>query len=248
MAFGLDVAIDSTGRLHVVYGIVYEFPPSIIYATSDGGAWQREVIADQEAAGFGATLVLDQNDVPHVAYGGYDNEVMYAHRTAGAWSSKSIAQDHEVAATSIGIDDQHEVHIAFTVTGFDDTDDALWYLRTNVGIWSQPEEVDSNAVWMDEEPLWDYRPAMVVSPSGQPHLAIHDDRYQTLRYWTRIDGSWQQFVVDDEDDAGFYPDLEMDDEGHLHFSGAAEEVRELRRFEIAPPDGIDDNCNGVVDG
>ena len=65
------------GTVHVIY--YHRFSPGLEYASNTGGAWVSEAIDD--ASGDGASLVLDAEGHPHVAYAsgdGRDREVWYA--------------------------------------------------------------------------------------------------------------------------------------------------------------------------
>jgi hypothetical protein len=248
--FGLDIEIDPTsGTMHVVYGVIYEFPPTLRYATSDDGqAWTVETIAE-EAAGFGGTIVLDENGVPHVSFASNENEVMHAARVDGSWSVDVVASGYEVAATSMAGDRDGDLHIAFSVTGLEDADDGLHYVRSEDGQWGDASEVDADVVWYDEIGLWDYRPAIAVD--GIPHIAYHDWGAGVLRYAALVDGVWTHRVVDDAQgpyypQAGWYPQLRLTD-GELHFSETSDATNEYRRLTFIPDDGLDNDCDGTID-
>ena len=250
--FGLDIAVDpTTGTMHVVYGVLYEFPPTMRYATSgDGQTWTTETIAEN-AAGFGGTVVLDRDGVPHVSFASNDNEVMHGVREGGGWTVEVVASGYEVGATSMARDDEGDLHVAFSVTGLEDADDGLHYVRQQAGVWSDPSEIDGDTVWFDDVGTWDYRPALAVGPGDQPHVAYHDHGAGVLRYATLVDGQWQARVIDDAQgdytpQAGWYPQLDLHD-GQLAISEATEATNEYRRYTFAIDDGRDNDCDGMID-
>ena len=244
--FGLDIVVEPDGRIHVVYGVVYQAPPpNLKYATSTGdGNWTIEII-DDDAAGFGGTVKLDSSGVPHVSYSSYDgDEIMHAVRD-GAWSSEVVATGYEVAATSLAIDAEDQLHMAVSVTGLEDVEDEFYYVGTTGGTWGTPELIDADVVWWDQQGTWDYRAAIVAGSNGQVHIAYHDEGAGILRYKTRIDGVWAERMID-QDDAGWYPQLVLAD-GLLHISEGNRGSGDYRRYSFAPDDGVDNDCDGTVD-
>jgi hypothetical protein len=88
-----SLAIDSHGRPHVAYcNVVYE-TASLRYAYWDGTSWRKEIIEGGER---GVTrqspmLVLDKNDIPHIAYSDLiSNVVKYATRVNGKWQIQVV--------------------------------------------------------------------------------------------------------------------------------------------------------------
>jgi hypothetical protein len=251
--FGLDIEVDpATGTMHVVYGVLHEFPPTLRYATSDDGeAWTVETIA-VEAAGFGGTLVLDDGGAPHVSFASNENEVMHGVRVDGSWTVEVAASGYEVAATSMARDSDGDLHIAFSVTGLEDFEDGLHYVRSAGGQWGEASEVDADVVWYDEIGAWDYRPAIAVGDGGEAHLAYHDWGAGVLRYAVLLDGYWQRRVIDEPPpdsfypQMGWYPQIELEG-GELHINAGAEATNEYRRYTFVPDDARDNDCDGAVD-
>ena len=249
--FGLDIAIDpATGTMHVVYGVLYEFPPTLRYARSDdGAAWTVEDIYT-DAAGFGGTIVLDDDGVPHVSYSNNDDEVVHATKPADVWSAEVVASGYETAATAMTRDPDGDLHIAFAVTGLEDAEDGLHYVGMQNGEWGEPSEIDADAVWYDEIGEWDYRPA-IVADAHAVHVAYHDYGTGALRYAALVDDAWQHQVINPgqgefSTQAGWDPQLELAN-GELHISEASQATNEYRHLVVIPNDGADNDCDGMID-
>lgn len=249
--FGLDIAIDpATNKLHVVYGVLYEFPPTLRYATSDDGQqWTVETIYD-DAAGFGGTIVLDDDGVPWVSYSNNDDQVVVATKPGDVWSTLVVATGYETVATSLAREPDGDLHLAFAVSGLDDADDGLHHVGMDNGEWGDPSEIDADAVWYDEIGEWDYRPA-IVADAHAVHVAYHDYGTGALRYAARIDDAWQHQVIDPgqgelSTQAGWDPQLELT-HGELHISEASQATNEYRHLVVIPDDGADNDCDGMID-
>ena len=108
------VALDSTGRPHVAYGIVPSGTSDrlIRLATKTGAcpAWSTEDVVDPGANNSGGDLVglgfTFVNDVPHIVYIGGDNDgdqfdtvsdLMLSTRTGGQWSEQTLADTSDQA-------------------------------------------------------------------------------------------------------------------------------------------------------
>ena len=249
--FGLDIAVDpDSGVVHVVYGVIYEFPPTFRYATSsDGQTWATETISSN-AAGYGGTILLDDDGTPHVSFSSNDDELMHAVRDGDSWSTEVIATGYETAATSMARDPNGELHIAFAVSGLEDADDGLQYVRTENGTWGEPMEVDADVVWYDEIGAWDYRPA-IVADTAAVHLAWHDHGTGSFHFATRIGEDWAKQILDDgqgefSTQSGWDPELQLV-AGELHIGQAAEAHDEYRHLIVVPDDGRDNDCDGMID-
>ncbi|MCK4349598.1 MAG: hypothetical protein KAX13_02005, partial [Candidatus Krumholzibacteria bacterium] len=61
----LDLAIDASGRYHIIYSILHM---GLHYAVFDGLEWTLEQIRTQAEQNSGAAIAVDSQDYPHVSY------------------------------------------------------------------------------------------------------------------------------------------------------------------------------------
>lgn len=93
-------------------------PVKFAYSNDDGVTWTIETVRSASLAGFPVDMVLDQNDVPMVAYAGFNDGVLHfaKRQGVGLWKDEtasvgglgSTGVDDTVA---IGIDSQQRPHI-----------------------------------------------------------------------------------------------------------------------------------------
>ena len=90
-----SIAFDSAGRPHVAYGAVIYENASLRFADWDGTSWNDEIL---EGAGVPGTyrqavmLVLDKQDVPHIAYSDVLNQIVkYRYsKVNGKWQIEAV--------------------------------------------------------------------------------------------------------------------------------------------------------------
>jgi hypothetical protein len=115
-----SLAIDSAGRPHVAYGNVEYKSSSLRYAHWTGSGWDNEIL---EGAGVPGTyrqavnLILDKNDVPHMAYHNIrDRIVMYATQINGKWQMQAVDSIGAAAypdRNGIALDDNGTPYISY---------------------------------------------------------------------------------------------------------------------------------------
>jgi hypothetical protein len=102
--WGTDLAIDAQGVLHAVY--FDQGSQDLIYASNDGMGWTLTPIYEQGDAGRFATIAVDADDEPHVAFfqtdgavtesGPTPGNIVYGSHSGGAWLFQTVGtvQEH----------------------------------------------------------------------------------------------------------------------------------------------------------
>ena len=94
---GVEVAIDSTDKLHILYGgdgyVVY-------YRSFASGSFGAEETifngtTDTDSNNNGASIAVDNSDIPHVAWSQHyptkDNYgIYYSNRSGGSWATRTL--------------------------------------------------------------------------------------------------------------------------------------------------------------
>ncbi len=96
--WGTDLAVDAQGTVHAVYFDAAE--SDLMYARNDGGGWTIERIYESGDAGRFASLALDADGRPHVAFfqadqplreeGSNSGKVVYGAFDGGEWSFQVV--------------------------------------------------------------------------------------------------------------------------------------------------------------
>ncbi len=112
VAVALD--LDSTGAPHVVFAD--GDTARLIYASPlTGTTWVTETIAP--AFSTVASLTIDRNDVPHVAYiDSANGALVYTIREPGGWQPQTIATD-PASYVSLDVSSQNVPYVAYTDLG-----------------------------------------------------------------------------------------------------------------------------------
>jgi hypothetical protein len=174
------------------------------------GEWTIEIPDDTGDAGWCISLLLDDNDKPHISYDygftGGDN-LMYAYKEGGTWY-KEVADDnapYSGCSTSIGVDSAYQPRIA---VGMFAMQDGIRFAEKNGSPW--------NAVTLDGE-VKVRSVALVVDANGHYHIAYNDSENPCLKYAYYNGSSWAISVVDATTSGGIADtDMAMDALGHLH--------------------------------
>ena len=84
----ISVAVDHEGRPHVVY---WDFSNQfLLYSVRKAGTWTTEVVEATAFVGNETSIAIDAQGVPHVSFHNFTGgpqELRYAHRTGGSWTS-----------------------------------------------------------------------------------------------------------------------------------------------------------------
>jgi hypothetical protein len=115
-----SLAIDSAGRPHVAYGNVQYENASLRYAFWDGERWNNEILEGDGIPGTyrqAVKLILDQHDIPHIAYSDALNQVVkYATRVNGKWQMEAVDSIGAVAfpdRNGIALDENGTPYISY---------------------------------------------------------------------------------------------------------------------------------------
>ncbi|HEY52036.1 MAG TPA: hypothetical protein G4N94_01090 [Caldilineae bacterium] len=108
---GTAIAIASDGNIH----ISYTAGEGLKHATLSETGWQFEIV-DTEWRGHNS-LILDDEDRPHVSYASDSDALKYARRDASGWHIETIDQQGNGVGwrNTIDLDDNGAIHIAYEV-------------------------------------------------------------------------------------------------------------------------------------
>ena len=109
-----SIALDSQGYTHVSY---YDWPDKLKYASWNGTSWDIEHVG---LGGRGTSLVLDENDIPHISHSeNSTTTTKYSTWDGIAWLTETIDGSSGVVgfATSLVLDEYSFPYIAYQDLG-----------------------------------------------------------------------------------------------------------------------------------
>lgn len=190
--FDCDIgfANSSTGIPHVAAQTA-GFPRGLRYFTKVGTTWITEVIDTLPAGetGFSPSLVLDRNNVPHVAYRDDQNgDLKYARKSGSSWVIETVdATGNTGNYPEILIEGNGQPAIAFLEFASMGVPNRIRYAqRSSGGSW-QIETVDdvnvsSNLAYMGAK----------LSARGEPRVVYQGQgSFTQVRYAEKIRGEWR---------------------------------------------------------
>ena len=114
------MVMDSKSHPHIVYGNVEYMKASLRYAQWNGSAWDVEILEGEGAPGtsmWSEAMILDKNDVPHIAYTDVRNRIVkYATRRSGKWVLEAVDSLGGVGypdRNGIALDERGNVYISY---------------------------------------------------------------------------------------------------------------------------------------
>jgi len=186
-----SLKFDSLGRPHIaVYALGGS--GSLGYGKKVSGTWSLEVVDTGFVCGRFASLVLDSQDRPRIAYNCIDDARMewlrYAAWNGFRWNIETLDRGG-MHGTSLALDGADRPHIAYLNVSRGELD----YVFFDGNAWNY--EAASPAV-IDNSP--EAGPSLAVDPSGGVHIAFGDGTFPSrfLKYAFRDGSGWSAETVD----------------------------------------------------
>ncbi len=107
----ISLAVGPDGLPQIVYYTLFN---GYKYARWTGSAWEKSLIQAYSSVGWcDQSIVVDRNNVPHVAMLMGSYKLLYATRSGGSWSIETV-DPHTGFSPSIGVDGSGKVFIAYS--------------------------------------------------------------------------------------------------------------------------------------
>ena len=191
---------------HLVYGASH-----LYLARYQNGAWTNEIVDGGVSVGEGASLALDANDRPHIAYKDtLKGKLRYAHWTGDRWQIQTLANVYpwNLQGTAIELDPAGRPHILY---GGDVGNGGLYHAFWDGGGW-QFESLFTGAF---------LGPSIAIDKSGHLHISFID-LYDAAMYGFDDGDGWQFEQVGSADfDVGTSVTLDSSGEPHIAYVSSA---------------------------
>jgi hypothetical protein len=210
-----DIVIDqTTGTPHLAYYAAEGFSGKLKYSYWDGVAWHTEVIDETGDSGLYASIALDTNNRPRIAYYDQTNrQLKHAAWDGSNWNIEEVTTGASGTNAgwfaSLAVDFFGVSHIAY----LDVLNGNLLHSKRTFNGWDLAVVDDSADVG------WGI--SMAISPQdGQPRIAYYDRDNGNLKYasYTADPPGWTAVPLDGQGDLGQYPSLTFDFSGNAHIS------------------------------
>lgn len=228
----LSLAIDKTGKAHLVYcktvtdGVEVN---SVLYATNASGTWQVERMYEGYSISPQAIrLALDRQGVPHVAYGYYEvihgsqwcsgacdnrDEVLYFTKANGTWKTSTADGGDAPDGLAFSVDSKGSIYLAISNSSY-----PSYVTSTGSGAFVHHDLPSETRVTSTFDAALD--------PAQNWHLILHAQ--DGLRYLSLVNGTWQVETISLPKKTGLYANVASDATGSLHFSFWDAERRAVR--------------------
>ncbi|MCF7911230.1 MAG: T9SS type A sorting domain-containing protein [Candidatus Cloacimonetes bacterium] len=195
------VGIDSDGNLHVAYLMQGQY---LGYAFYDG-EWTIEQVDNITISSSWLRLVVDENDVTHIAYTGLNQgNLRYARKIDDEWQIESI-EGAGGTVCSIVLDSEDLPWILSWLPGYTLThwDGEAWQIDTTL-----PAMGESYLALDDQD-----RPQISYYYAGEGNY--------DLRFCTKNSGEWVNYIIDpgvQQNKIGWDNQIQIDDDGIMHIA------------------------------
>jgi hypothetical protein len=187
-----SMALDHLGRPRIAYrygGGEGGSNGDLYYASRESGAWVLEPVDTLGDVGWDASLRLDTNDVPHIAYTDFThNQLNYATLDGGNWVIETIEAPpagYYVQQGSLAFDSNGDPHVAYGVNNVP----LFRYASRNGGTWSTEIVASFRiALWISLE----------IDSQDVPHISYWDAANH-LGYATKVGGAWSFETIETSD-------------------------------------------------
>jgi hypothetical protein len=210
----VSLALDEHGRYHVSY--FDEDDLAIKYALWKDNAWDiQDVERGEGFAGWNTSLVLDEDDHPHISYYGRIGDsffLKYARWTGSVWDIQVVDTSGDSGVfgnTSLALDGDGHPHIAYTTRTYDDLSGGLRYAHWTGSEWDI-QVVDSGVKSV----------SLALDEHGYPHIVYSKEDnnkylYTIYTYWTGSE--WGvQILHEIHDPFSISLSLALDGNGYPH--------------------------------
>ncbi len=219
-----SMALDSQGYPHMAYYNPYSTWDELIYVFWNGTAWTREVAASDGDVGHYASLVLDENDQPHIAHANWTgpSQLLYSFRNSSGWFTEIVD-----TGTSVGTHCSLALYNGNPYISYADSTIPirdLMFAYKEDGVW-QTEVVDDGGSYADHV---GGHSSLAFDAMGTPHISYckwdSDEtsrQYDDLKYAFHNGTGWEVETVDTGGTfgrVGEYTSLKIDSTGHPHIS------------------------------
>lgn len=190
-----SIAIDSQDYPHISYCDYGNYNLKYVFWT--GSSWSSEVVDEKGEVGHYSSLVLDENDNPHIGYDYLTKSSMikfdlkYATKTAGNWNIETVDSEGDIRKwISLKLDSNSLPHFSY----YDYTEGALKYCFYNDESWvfdtveSEGSTGCFNSLFLDSD--------------NEPCISYYDWGSKALKYASLNAGDWdiQTLEIDSNSD------------------------------------------------
>jgi hypothetical protein len=246
-----SLAIDKSGRIHVAYRDTKHGTTRYATCTKNcqlTSAWSLEDVDDEGDAGKFASITVDDEGTPYVAYTVIDqNEFRVAHKKDGIWKIETVVAGGPAGwCTSVTVGPKGNFYMSY----MDKVDGMLRFGSRVDGLW-RTEPIAS-------APIGKYvgqKSSIALDNFGRVHVAWSDDSGLGVRYaWCPVlcDGlccnAWGHMVLDSEVPIGSGVSLALDklDRPHVAYvTGKGLEASLKIVSAKCSETPIDANCDGT---
>jgi len=206
-----SLALDSKGNPHITYVEGY----SLAYASWDGSKWNIEIVAPgvymQTLVGSASSLVIDENDVAHLAYYDDGNEVLkYAKRTGSGWVTQTVDTESQAGIENcLVLNSKGYPCISYRY------EHALRYAAWNGTNWLiQTIDVTGGD---EPQPEVGVDCCLALDSNDNPHISYIDSyRISILKYATYNGSAWRIYQISPPVSSGYCTQIALDANDRVH--------------------------------
>ena len=204
---------DSAGTLHVAYG-----GDHLYYARCVSGACTIQTVDPTDYVGPYASLALDSNGNPHIAYYAIgesefcnDEKVKYARWTGSTWQVQLVEEGCLGGYTSLALDAADIPHISY----FNESSDELQLADWDGSAWNS-----YTPYWLPSFAYSGIPSSLQSDDDGHLHLAFiaGDAGYGTVWYTQKEGDEWGPLVEVDNRPSALSLSMALDGDGNPHLS------------------------------
>ena len=187
-----------------------------------------EVIDETGNVGRHPSIAVDSKDRIHISYWDYTNrDLKYATNATGSWVIDSLDTGGNVGShSSIAVDSKDKIHISYHKATVDPLypevpQGNLMYITDASGSWiNETVEIGSGVTKGLET-------SIAIDSKDRIHISYRISvtlSGSNLKYATNASGSWETFVIDQENHGGQFSSIAVDSNDKIHISYYCEQL------------------------